>query len=190
MKSDAIKKAILDIQSSVDEHGFTHKEFQTFVFEKTGTFISDSSVDRMLGKGNEIKGYNYKLTIEPALRALATLDPIDKKSNTYKLYEIELIYKDTEIEELTAKVEQLQEEREKEREAHQKQLDAVRAEYQKRLDTAQHQNDAYIEHLTSQIDIKDRRIDMRDERIDAKDEMIKSLQSQLNNCKDCCKHKE
>ena len=138
--------------------------------------MSDATIDRIYAKDKR-KSFNYSKTIDPVLRALATLED---NPNAQRLYDIELMSKSAEIEELNHKIEELTEKHEKEYAEYRKHMDELRGEYQRRIDYVRHQNDDFIKHLTDQINVKDRRIDM-------KDEMIKELQGQLNHCKNCVK---
>ena len=172
-----MNEALAYIEESIKKHNLSRKDLQKLVFEKTGVFLSDATIDRIFAKDRRNKSFNYSKTIDPILRALATLED---SPNAQRLYDIELMSKSAEIEELNRKIEELTDKQEKEYAEYRKHMDELRGEYQRRIDYVRHQNDDFIKHLTDQINVKDRRIDM-------KDEMIKELQAQLNHCKSCVK---
>lgn len=175
-----MNEALAYIEESIHKNNLSRKELQKLVFEKTGAFLSDATIDRIYAKDKRNKSFNYSKTIDPILRALDTLEDTP---NAQYLYDIELMSKSAEIEELNHKIEELAAKHEQEYAEYRKHLDELRVEYQRRIDYVRHQNDDFIKHLTDQINVKDRRIDM-------KDEMIKELQNQLNACKDCCNRKK
>lgn len=172
-----MNEALAYIEESIKKHNLSRNGLQKLVFDKTGVFLSPATIDRIFAKDKKSKGFNYSKTIDPILRALATLED---NPNAQRLYDIELMSKSAEIEELNRKIEELTEKYEKEYAEYRRHMDELRGEYQRRIDYVRHQNDDFINHLTDQIHVKDRRID-------AKDEMIKELQEKLNHCKNCNK---
>ena len=177
MKAIAMHEVIRSIKDKIEELGLSQGEFQKLVYEKQGVFLSDSTVSRLYAKGSESKGFNYKSTLEPAQRALMG-ESAAGNSDPHALYESALLYKDAEIEDLTAQIESMKEDYEKKSAEYRRRIDDLRSEYEKRFEYVRHQNDAYIAHLCEQINIKDKRIDWRDD-------MIKDLMDQVKVCSHC-----
>lgn len=180
MVTIALREVIASIKDAVAEQELSHDGLQKMVFEKTGVWISPSTISRLLSKDSEEKGFNYAKTLEPIQRALmsamATDDANAAESN--KLYEAALLYKETEIEDLTERIETIKTEHEAECDRFRKRIDELRKEYEDRIDYVRHQNDEYIKHLTDQIAIKDKRMDW-------KDNLIKELMEQVMTCSKC-----
>lgn len=177
MKTIALHEVVISIKEAVAELNLSQKEFQKLVFEKTGVWLSDATVSRLLANGSENKGFNFAKTLDPAQRALKSVSSTEN-ANPHGLYESALLYKDAEIEDLTAEIEEIKAAYEKELQKYRKRIDDLRNEYEARIDYVRHQNDDYINHLCDQISIKDKRMDW-------KDEMIKQLLEQVLVCGHC-----
>lgn len=160
MKSTATRDLVLSIKEICASKKLSQKQLQKLVWDKTGAFMSESSIYRVLKAGSEEEGFNYAKTLEPMWRALMSDLPETQETaeELRKLYEAALLYKEGEIEELNASIEQLKAEHEKRC-----------REYEDRLAL-----------WLNQIDMKDEQIQKKDERMDAKDALLAKREAQID----------
>ena len=145
MKTTAIHEIIASIKNAVKEKNLSTDGLQKLVFQKTGVWLSPATINRILADNSEGSGFNSK-TIDALQRALLSemaVSDDETVSETYRLYEASLTYKDAEIEELQNKIEELKAAHEKELKFLHKQIDLK--------DERMNRKDGIIETLLAQV---------------------------------------
>ena len=166
MKSTATKDLVLSIKEIFAGKNMSQKQLQKLVWDKTGAFLSDSSIYRVLKDGSEEDGFNYSKTLEPIWRALMSDMPESKESTEeiHALYEAALLYKEGEIEELNASIEK------------------IKADHEKRCLDYETRISIWLDQIAKkdeQIQKKDQRMDRKDHQLDQKDEEIRKLRERI-----------
>lgn len=145
MKTTAIHEIIAAIKEAVKEKNLSTDDLQKLVFHKTGVWLSPSTINRILANDSEGSGFNSK-TIDALQRTLLSemaVSDDESVSETYKLYEASMTYKDAEIEELRSKIDEL-------KAAHEKELKFLHEQINLK-DSRMNRKDGIIEKLLDQV---------------------------------------
>lgn len=158
------KDLIMKLKEVREERGLSLNEIVSMV-EKTGGWVSRSSIQRVFSNGSEDLSFRYEETIRPIANALLDIETIEETdSMDIQAMKSLLKYKIQRIEELERQNELLELAISKEKNKCHEKLDKERERY-----------NASIEFLKRQVGLKDRRIDILLDSIQVKDARYNEL---------------
>ena len=142
------KEIILKLKEVREEKGLSYGDILDLM-EKSGDFVSKSTLSRVFAEGSEECSFKYEETIRPIAKALLDIETIEDTDNMdVQAMKSLLKYKMQLIEDLEQKVETLSGELAKEKLKYHEKLDKERENFQKSLNFCR-----------EQIALKDKRID-------------------------------
>ena len=142
------KEIILKLKEVREEKGLSYGDILDLM-EKSGDFVSKSTLSRVFAEGSEECSFKYEETIRPIAKALLDIETIeDTDDMDVQAMKTLLKYKMQLIEDLEQKVETLNAELAKEKLKYHEKIDKERDNFQKSLNFCR-----------EQIDLKDKRID-------------------------------
>ena len=166
-----IKDIILKLKEVRDEKGLSYSDVLDLM-EKTGDFLSKSTISRVFADGSEDLSFRYEETIRPIAKALLDLENIGNDDDMdIKALKSLLKYKMQRIEELEHQIEQLQSD-----------LKSEKIKYHERMDAERAQWARSIEFLKNQISLKDKRMDFLLDTIQKRDLSIDDLLKIVLSC--------
>ena len=133
---------IIKLKQVREEKGLSLNEIVSLV-EKNGDFVSRSSVQRVFSEGSEDISFRYDDTIRPIANALLDIDTIEDNDeiDTQAMKSL-LQYKNQRIQEL------------------EQQLDKEKVKYHEKLDKERERYQKSIDFLKEQVALKDKRMDL------------------------------
>ena len=136
-----VSDIVIKLKKVKEERGLSYNDIQKLI-EKNGDFVSKSTICRVFAKNSEEKGFRYEITIRPIAKALLDIENLedDDTTNVQAMKSL-LKYK-------IQRIEELEQQLDKEKIKSQQQLIEQENEYKKRFD-----------FLNNQIALKDKRID-------------------------------
>ena len=142
------KEIILKLKEVREEKGLSYGDILDLM-EKSGDFVSKSTLSRVFAEGSEECSFKYEETIRPIAKALLDIATIEETDDMdVQAMKSLLKYKMQLIEDLEQKVEALTGDLAKEKLRYHEKLDKERENFQKSLNFCR-----------EQIDLKDKRID-------------------------------
>ena len=151
------RDVILKLKEVKEEKGYSYNDIQKLI-DKNGDFVSKSTLCRVFAKGSEDSGFSYENTIRPIAKALLDIETYeDDDTADIQAMKSLLKYK-------IQRIEELEQQLDKEKIKGQQQLIELQNEHQKKLD-----------FLREQVALKDKRID----------NLLESTTKLLNQILDC-----
>ena len=142
------KEIILKLKEVREEKGLSYGDILDLM-EKSGDFVSKSTLSRVFAEGSEECSFKYEETIRPIAKALLDIETIEETDDMdVQAMKSLLKYKMQLIEDLEQKVEALTGDLAKEKLRYHEKLDKERENFQKSFNFCR-----------EQIDLKDKRID-------------------------------
>ena len=142
------KEIILKLKEVREEKGLSYGDILDLM-EKSGDFVSKSTLSRVFAEGSEECSFKYEETIRPIAKALLDIETIEETDDMdVQAMKTLLKYKIQLIEDLEKKIDTLNNDLAKEKLKYHEKLDKERENFQKSLNFCR-----------EQIDLKDKRID-------------------------------
>ena len=142
------------------------------LMEKTGDFLSKSTISRVFQDGSENLSFRYEETIRPIAKALLDIETIEDNDDVdVQAMKSLLQYKIKRIEELEQQIEQLESSFNKEKVKMLEKMELERSQWSKSID-----------FLKEQISYKDKRIDLLLEAVQTKDSRYDEVLEKILSC--------
>lgn len=145
------------------------------LMEENGDYLSKSTLSRVFAEGSENVSFKYEETLRPIANALLDMETIEDTDNMdVRAMKSLLKYKIERIEDLEQQVEKLE-----------AALDKEKVKYHEKLEKERMQSQRYIDLLTEQVNLKDKRMDQLLEAVFEKDKQHKEMLEKLLKCQHC-----
>lgn len=165
------REIILKLKEVREEKKLSYNEILALM-EKSGDFVSKSTLSRIFSEGSEDTNFDYENTIRPIAKALLDMETIeDDDTMDVQALKSLLRYKIQRIEELEKQVKNFEIALDKEKIKRHEKLDEIRGEYERKID-----------FLKEQISLKDKRMDILLNSIATKDAQNNRMLQQLLDC--------
>jgi transcriptional regulator with XRE-family HTH domain len=165
------KEIIIKLKNVREEKKLSYNDILALM-EKSGDFVSKSTLSRIFSEGSEDTNFDYENTIRPIAKALLDMETIeDDDTMDVQALKTLLRYKIQRIEELEKQVKALEIALDKEKIKRHEKLDEIRGEYERKID-----------FLKEQIALKDKRMDLLLNSIAKKDALNIQMLQQLLDC--------
>ena len=165
------RDVIIKLKEVREEKGLSYNDILSLV-EKSGDYISRSSIQRVFSDGSEDLTFNYERTIRPIAKALLDIETIEDTDNMdIQAMKSLLRYKMQRIEELEAQNEQLK-----------TLLDKEKIKYHEKLEKERERSNRSIDFLKEQVALKDKRMDLLLESVNEKDSRYQELLKLILTC--------
>lgn len=165
------KEIIMKLKEVREEKKLSYNDILALM-EKSGDFVSKSTLSRIFSEGSEDTNFDYENTIRPIAKALLDMETIeDYDTMDTQAMKLILQYKIQRIEELEKQVNSLEIALDKEKIKHHEKLDSIREEYERKID-----------FLKEQVSLKDKRMDILLNSAAEKDAVNIKMLQQLLDC--------
>lgn len=142
------------------------------LMEKNGDYLAKSTLSRVFADGSEECSFKYEETIRPIAKALLDIEDIEDTDDLdIKAMKSLLKYKIQVIEEQEKQIADLK-----------SQIAYEKVKHHDKMDKERERNQASIEFLKNQIELKDKRMDQLLNAVFEKDKQQKELLEKVLNC--------
>lgn len=142
------------------------------LMEKNGDYLAKSTLSRVFADGSEECSFKYEETIRPIAKALLDIEDIEDTDNLdIRAMKSLLKYKIQVIEEQEKQIAELK-----------AQIDHEKIKHHDKMDKERERNQASIDFLKKQIELKDKRMDQLLNAVFEKDKQQKELLEKVLNC--------
>lgn len=165
------KEIILKLKEVREEKKLSYNDILALM-EKSGDFVSKSTLSRIFSEGSEDTNFDYENTIRPIAKALLDMETIeDDDTMDVQALKTLLRYKIQRIEELEKQVKALE-----------IALDKEKIKSHEKLDKERDLANRRIDFLKGQVSLKDKRMDMLLEAVFEKDKLHQQMLKQILDC--------